>query len=130
MLDTAKNEALCRALGVEPKRAICMCDGQECRVGCREGKPIYPNLTSADVLMAALDRVRLRYRVSHASSIIWALDCDTHPIKLPPNFPVMLPESTGNWSGISAMHGESGGSMLFRAACAAFGIEQEDSHVG
>lgn len=135
------NSTLCRALGVEPTRppdwcGWCKCSlkmhdhGGPCGVhGCTcesfVQRVTYPDLTSADALMAALDCVKLRYHLSHASANIWALDCDTHPVTLPPNFPVMLPESSGDWRGVSAMHGESGGSMLFRAACAVFGIECE-----
>lgn len=115
------NEALCRALGVKPKSFgwhsgtldnafICSACGEsdpEPRLprawGTCEGKPAYPDLTSADVLMAALRNAEHQFKMSDCMAEVW--------------------RNGGGFAYASFRHSETHGSMLFRAACAAFGIE-------
>jgi hypothetical protein len=117
------NAALCRQLGVEPKSFgwhsgtpenvfICATCGESDPAprlprawGTCEGKPAYPDLSSADVLMAALRKAGHHFclnefyvQVSHKSE-------DDH---------LYLRD-------VSECGSE--GVALFRAACAAFGIE-------
>lgn len=97
------NAALCRALGVEGKRRGCMCDGQQCvhRDWCNA--IVYPPMDCADVLMAALRKAEHQFKVSDCMAEVW--------------------RNGGEFAYATFRHGETHGSMLFRAACAAFGIE-------
>lgn len=117
------NAALCRELGVKPKSFgwhsgttdnafICSSCGEsdpEPRLprawGLCKGKPAYPDLTSADVLMAVLDAQLIKFNCMQHAAIIWReIEGRVNPR-------------------VERGHGETHGSMLFRAACAAFGIE-------
>lgn len=89
------NAALCRALGVEPLPLVCDCYDMEQACTC---EPIYPDLTSADALMDALE-------ARDESAELAPKHC-----RVRTQWATLLP-------------GEKPGSMLFRAACAAFGIE-------
>lgn len=116
------NAALCRALGVEPKSFgwhsgtpdnafVCSACGEsdpEPRLprawGTCEKKPAYPNLTSADVLMAALRSGKHYYSLNPDHAEVCT-------------FPGMGERRFQEAFGMSM------GDALFRAACAAFGIE-------
>ena len=110
------NAALCRAIGVE-KSAVCpACDGTgnfyrhdedgdflECDECRDEPMKAYPDLTSADVLMAALRKAEHQFKASDCMAEVW--------------------RNGGGFSYATILPNETHGSMLFRAACAAFGIE-------